>query len=215
MTTPKKGVPTTVAAREPDLPRQEPQKDLSEKECDPPAAAWSEPSPPKLRRGQKPPTPPLRVPEFKDPSEPRLSANFTERELGVEGAEARVKANARYLCEKILEPIRAKYRMPVFVTSAYRDPAHNAQVGGKSKSFHLYEYDRCAADFKVVGIPVTTVFDWLRLESGLPFDKVILEHHEGEPRIIHVQAFAKGEPRRLAFIGETGDAKVYTPVEVG
>lgn len=175
---------------------------------------WSDPVVKNLRRGEKARPEPMRVPEFKDPGEPRLSPNFTERELGVEWADARVKANARYLCEKLLEPIRAKYRMPVFVTSGYRDAAHNAQVGGKSKSFHLYEYDRCACDFKVVGIAAKTTFDWLRLESGLPFDKVILEYQEGEARIIHIQAFSKGEPRRRAFVGETGDTMVYTPVEV-
>ena len=180
-----------------------------------PREGWSEPPPPKASRSRKRQALPLLVPEFKDPKEPRLSPNFTECELGVEGADARVKANAKYLCEKLLEPIRAKYRMPVLVTSGFRDAAHNALVGGKSKSFHLYEYDRCAADFKVVGIPAVETFDWLRLESGLPFDKVILEYQEGEARIIHLQAFAKGEPRRLAFVGETGDAKVYTPMEVG
>jgi hypothetical protein len=104
--------------------------------------------------------------------------------------------------------------MPVCVTSGYRDPVHNAKVGGKGKSFHLYEFDRCAADFKVMGIPAQDTFDWLRLESGLPFDKVILEYHEGEPRIIHIQAYAQGEPRRLAYIGETGAGRMYTPVEV-
>lgn len=157
---------------------------------------------------------PLEVPEFKDPDSPRLSAHFTEAELGVSDADERIKANARFLCEQLLEPIRDKYRMPLCVTSGYRDPAHNAKVGGKSRSFHLYEFDCCAADFKVLGVPAQQTFDWLRLESGLPFDKVILEYHEGEARIIHIQARASGPPRRLAFVGETGDGQAYTPVEV-
>ncbi len=155
------------------------------------------------------------VPEFKDPNDPRLSFHFNESELGVEGADARVKANARYLCEKLLEPIRAKYGLPVFVTSGYRNTEHNQRVGGKSKSFHLYDGDRCAADFKVIGIGVAETFDWLRLESGLPFDKVILESKDGTPTIIHIQAMAKAEPRRLAYVGETGAGKDYRPVEVG
>lgn len=154
------------------------------------------------------------LPEFKDPAALRLSPNFTEDELGVSGADERVKANARFLCQELLEPIRTKYCAPVFVTSGFRDAGHNAQVGGKSRSFHLYESDRCAADFKVLGVSAQETFDWLRLESGLPFDKVILEYHEGEARIIHIQAFARGEPRRLAYIGETGDGHQYTPVEV-
>ena len=155
------------------------------------------------------------IPEFKDPKDPRLTVHFTELELGVEGCDARVKANARYLCEKILEPIRAEFGLPVFVTSGYRSPEHNAQVGGKGKSFHLYQGDRCAADFKVIGVAVQETFDWLRLHSGLPFDKVILEYQDGEPRIIHVQAMVKTEPRRLAYVGETGGAREYAQVDVG
>lgn len=155
------------------------------------------------------------LPEFKNPVLPRLSPNFTEEELNVVGADRRIQANASFLCREILEPIRAKYGLPLCVTSGYRDPTHNAQVGGKSRSFHLYEFDRCAADFKVVGVPVRETFDWLRLESDLPFDKVILEHQQGEPRIIHIQALANSAPRRLAYIGETGDGQQYTPVEVG
>jgi hypothetical protein len=165
------------------------------------------------RVGAVPVVPPL-LPEFRDPRKATLSPHFTEAELGVEGADARVKANARYLCQALLEPIRAKYNRAVFVTSGYRDPGHNAQIGGKSKSFHLFEFDRCAADFKVLGVPAQETFDWIRLESKLPFDKVILEYHGDEARIIHIQAFAKGEPRRLAYIGETGDAQEYRPVEV-
>jgi zinc D-Ala-D-Ala carboxypeptidase len=155
-----------------------------------------------------------RVPEFKDPLAARLSPNFTEAELNVVGADRRIKANASFLCRELLEPIRARYGLPLCVTSGYRDPEHNAQVGGKSRSFHLYEFDHCAADFKVVGVPVKDTFDWLRLESGLPFDKVILEHHDGEARVIHIQAVAKSEPRRLAYVGETGAGQQYSPVEV-
>jgi len=158
---------------------------------------------------------PATVPEFKDPHQPRLSPHFTEAELGVEDAPERVKENARYLCREILEKVRDKYGQPVFVTSGYREPRHNHAVGGKASSFHLYEMDRCAADFKVLGVDVVETFDWLRLESGLPFDKVILEFQDGEPCIIHVQATARTAPRRLAYVGQTGAGAEYTPVEVG
>lgn len=173
------------------------------------------PQPGYRRKSPAPEFRPPTVPEFKDPDDPRLSFHFTESELGVEQADERVKANARYLCEKLLEPIRAKYGLPVFVTSGYRNPEHNRRVGGKGKSYHLYEGDRCAADLKVIGISVQETFDWLRLESRLPFDKVILEHQDGVPTIIHLQATVKSEPRRLAYVGETGDGREYRPVEVG
>lgn len=167
------------------------------------------------KKARVPVRPAPAVPEFKDPQQARLSPHFTEAELGVQGAGERIKENARYLCREILERVRDKYDLPVFVTSGYRDPVRNYVVGGKASSFHLYEMDRCAADFKVLGVDVVETFDWLRLESGLPFDKVILEYQDGEPCIIHVQATARTTPRRLAYVGGTGTSTDYQPVEVG
>jgi hypothetical protein len=59
------------------------------------------------------------------------------------------------------------------------------------------------------------LFDWLRLESKLPFDKVIFEKNKAEvPACVHIQIDRLNPPRRQAFIGHTGAATVYTPVEV-
>lgn len=144
-----------------------------------------------------------------------MTPHFTAAELRVEGEEDRIQENAKWLCVNLLEPIRAKFG-PLSVTSGYRDPKRNELAGGKGTSFHLYTADHCAADFIPMDAPMTEVFRWIRMDSGLPFDKVILEHNPRTkaPACIHIQGFAKGEPRRLAYLGETGDAKSYQPVEV-
>jgi hypothetical protein len=144
----------------------------------------------------------------------RLTEHFTARELRVPDAPARIKANARALCAQILEPIRAHFGRPLVITSGYRSPERNRAAGGKRRSFHRYEGGHAAADFKIPGVPITEVFDWLRLESGLPFDKAILESSGGVPVVIHVQIDRDRIPRRLAYTGATGDATRYQPVEV-
>ena len=64
------------------------------------------------------------------------------------------------------------------------------------------------------------VFDWIRLESGLQFDKVILESHppppegDGKPAAVHIQVDTLQAPRRLAYTGSTGAGTVYTPQTV-
>lgn len=143
-----------------------------------------------------------------------LTANFSERELDVEECSMEVKGAARILCCEILEKVRAKYSMPVFVTNGYRSPEHNKEVGGKEDSWHLYIDGKAACDFKVIGADIVQVFDWMRLESGLKFDKLILEYSHGKPAVIHVQIHINEAARRLAYIGETGDAKKYKPVPV-
>lgn len=144
-----------------------------------------------------------------------LTANFSEHELGVDSAEERIRENARFLSEKLLEPIRAHYAKPLFVHDGYRPPEHNHQVGGKPTSWHLFEGTRAAADIHVEQLPLTELFRWIRMESKLPFDKVILEHSfDGIPRCVHLQIDRQAGPRRLAYIGSTGDGQSYTPVEV-
>lgn len=143
-----------------------------------------------------------------------MSQNFSQAELRVEGAEQRVQDNAEWLCENVLEPIRRKWG-PLAITSGYRPPARNQAAGGKPTSFHLFEADQAACDFKPMAAEIVEVFDWMRLESGLPIDKVILEHDKyGKPHIIHAQVFTKNKPRREAYLGGMGDAHDYQRVEM-
>jgi hypothetical protein len=156
-----------------------------------------------------------------------LTNHFTEAELDVEHAPIEVKGAARVLCYELLEPIRAKFG-PLKVTSGYRPPERNAAAGGKQTSFHLYLDGKAAADFQVMtpGVCLQECFDWIRLKSGLKFDKVILEYPPGsfpngvllagvKPRCIHIQLHVNMPPRRLAFVGETGASQIYLPVTVG
>lgn len=144
----------------------------------------------------------------------RLTEHFSEEELGVAGCEARLIANADYLCMSVLEAIHLKFGT-VRVHDGYRDPGHNARVGGKTASYHLFEDGHAAADVDAQAVPIHTVFDWLRLESELPFDKVILEvNAQGVPACVHVQVDRLVAPRRLAYTGHTGAGAVYEPAEV-
>ena len=147
-----------------------------------------------------------------------LTPHFSQEELGVAGAERRVIDNATFLCAIVLEPIRQHFQAPVNIHDGYRPPDHNARVGGKIDSFHLYEGGHAAADFDVNGDKSPTykqVFDWIKLESHLPFDKVILERNAtGADATIHIQVDRNAPPRRQAFTGDTGNGQVYTQVEV-
>ena len=149
----------------------------------------------------------------------KLTEHFTAQELRVADACTEVQGAARILCHELLEPIRARFG-PLRITSGYRPPARNKSAGGKPTSFHLYEDGKAAADFRpeTPGICLQEVFDWIRLESGLKFDKVILERGHQERHefddCIHIQTHINEAPRRLAFTGETGAGQVYTPAHV-
>lgn len=66
---------------------------------------------------------------------PHLSNNFVVDELRSHGnGDCFVKRDLL----KALEDLRARLNMPVHVIDAYRDPQHNAAVGGASDSMHLW-----------------------------------------------------------------------------
>ena len=146
----------------------------------------------------------------------QLSPNFADTELGVEQAPVQVVVNATCLCDKLLEPIRAHFGGPVGLSCGWRPPAHNAAVGGKKDSQHLYLGGNSAGDIEKLSVPLQEGFDWIRLESGLPFDQLILEGSNSTPRCIHISYnSARTAQRRQALTGSTGAGKVYIPVKVG
>lgn len=144
----------------------------------------------------------------------QLSEHFTDKEFGVVGVAQQIICNAQFICNKFLEPIRYHFNQPLRIHDGYRDAAHNIRVGGKPNSWHLYEGWNAAVDFDVLNVGIREAFDWIRLSSALPFDKVILETSCGLPRCIHLQVSSLQQPRRLAYIGGTGNSTNYNPVEV-
>jgi hypothetical protein len=143
----------------------------------------------------------------------QLTPHFADTELGVAGCAQNLIDNATYIATQLLEPIRAQFG-PVSVDDGYRDPAHNARVGGKPDSYHLFNGGQSAADIQVSGATLQMLFDWIRLTSGLPFDKVILEYSGNLPECVHLQIDSQAAPRRLAYTGSTGAGTIYLPAEV-
>jgi len=129
-----------------------------------------------------------------------------------------------FLCRDLLEPIRARFLKPLKITSGYRSSGKNTGIGGSEKSQHVAQYNSeeekqqyCATDFQMSGVSLVTIFDWIRLESGLPFDQVILEYGQAAEvetdDCIHISWTRR--PRRMALVGATKNRAPYVRVEVG
>ena len=92
--------------------------------------------------------------------------------------------NARYLIDKVLDPLREWYGKPIYINSGYRCPELNKAVGGVEGSFHL---TGCAADIDVHDLGENKKL-FAYIKDNLPFTEL---GWEGGGRWVHV-ALVKG-----------------------
>lgn len=140
----------------------------------------------------------------------QISKNFVREEFE-HGALMPEECTQSYtaLCQLILEPIRAVFAKRIVITSGYRSPQTNQQAHGVANSQHVATAEYCAADFFVEGMEhdMRPVFDWVRLDSGLPFDQVTLEHgSHGD--VVHI-SWARQGWRLQALEGATHNQTAY------
>ena len=141
-----------------------------------------------------------------------MTVSPTAKRLGIPNTPtAEHIENMRYCCEKILEPVRAKFG-PVTINSSYRAPLVNKAVGGSKTSQHV---NGQAIDFEVKGVSNKVVADWVA--DNLEFDQVILEFYTaGDKNSGWVHASIKKgggnrKQRLIATKSKAGGTK-YSPV---
>lgn len=96
--------------------------------------------------------------------------------------------NLKWLCVKILEPLRGKVG-PILVSSGYRSLAVNTKVGGASNSAHILGQ---AADISVPNMTVEQLYQLIKT-TALPFDQLIQEFNAW----VHIQYKRDTQPPRL------------------
>ena len=78
--------------------------------------------------------------------------------------------NLTDLCYAVLEPVRAKFEKPVFITSGYRSEQLCEAIGSKKTSQHTRGE---AVDFEIMGISNLQLALWI--QNNCDFDQLILE----------------------------------------
>jgi hypothetical protein len=119
--------------------------------------------------------------------------------------------NLKILCEKILQPIRDFYGMPVSVSSGYRSAALCEAVGSSSKSQHTKGQ---AADFEIFGVANKDLADFV--VKNLDYDQCILEFwNENEPNSgwVHCSFNVSGNRKQFLKAEKLNGRVVYTVLE--
>ena len=108
--------------------------------------------------------------------------------------------NMKYLCDKILEPVRNFFGKPVTINSSYRNPEVNKAVGGVPTSQHS---NGEACDFEIMGIDNKIVADYVA--DNLEHDQVILEfYNDGDKNSgwVHASIKRNGQNRRQKLLAK-------------
>jgi hypothetical protein len=95
-------------------------------------------------------------------------------------------ANFMLLAEKIFEPIREHFGVPIHISSGYRSKELNAKIGGSETSQHCKgQAIDIDMDGSTNGVTNADVFNYIK--DNLPFDQLIWEFgNDNNPDWVHV-----------------------------
>lgn len=130
-----------------------------------------------------------------------LAPNFTFEEMTRTNHRSLLERNRREALPSMealtatalmLQKIRNHFGAPVIVNSGFRCEKLNQAIGGSVTSQHMKGE---AADFRVLGIDLQEVFDWICQDSGILFGQLILEGIvANQPSWIHISLGAPWRP---------------------
>ena len=100
--------------------------------------------------------------------------------------------NLKYLCEKILEPLRQHFGV-VRINSGFRCPVLNLRVNGVGNSQHLFGE---AADIHCYNVYIARkYFDFIT--NHCPYDQLLFEYRKGGSFWIHVSLKRNEKNRKM------------------
>lgn len=121
-------------------------------------------------------------------------------------------ANLKVIAEKIFQPIRENFRVPIHISSGYRSKALNTAIGGSLTSQHCTGE---ALDIDMDGSPhgVTNADVFNFIKDKLLFDQIIAEFPKnGNPDWVHVSYKVKGSNRKQVLVAKKINGKTtYLP----
>jgi len=120
--------------------------------------------------------------------------------------------NFKVLAEKIFEPIREHFAVPIHISSGYRSKALNSAIGGSATSQHCSgEAIDIDMDGSAHGVTNAQVFNYIK--DNLEFDQLIWEFGtDTAPDWVHVSYNNGGKQRKQILKAvKAGGKTSYAP----
>lgn len=105
-------------------------------------------------------------------------------------------ANLKLLAEKVFEPLRNHFGVPIYISSGYRSEALNKAIGGSKTSQHCSgEALDIDMDGSTNGVTNKMIFDYIK--DHLQVDQLIWEFGtDSNPDWVHVSYESTGRQRK-------------------
>jgi len=117
-------------------------------------------------------------------------------------------AAAKLLCEKVFEPLRLHFGVPIHISSGYRSGALNRAVKGSASSQHC-KAEAFDLDADRYGkITNAQIFEYIK--ENITFDQMIWEFgNDSQPDWVHVSYKAKGNRGQILKAKKINGSTVY------
>jgi hypothetical protein len=120
--------------------------------------------------------------------------------------------NFKLLAEKVFEPIRAHFGVPIHISSGYRSKELNDAIGGSQTSQHskgqAIDIDM---DGSTNGVTNKMIFDFIK--DKLDFDQLIWEFGtDKNPDWVHVSYTKAGNRKQKLKAVRSGAKTTYLPI---
>ncbi len=118
--------------------------------------------------------------------------------------------NFKLLAEKVFQPIREHFGVPIHISSGYRSKALNESIKGSSTSQHCSGE---AIDIDMDGTDIKNVEIFNFIKDNLEFDQLIWEFGtDANPDWVHVSYESTGKQRKMILKAvKKGNATTYVP----
>lgn len=116
--------------------------------------------------------------------------------------------NFKKLAEKVFQPIRDHFGVPIHISSGYRSKALNTAIKGSSSSQHC-KGEAIDIDMDATSITNKQIFDFIK--QNLEFDQLIWEFGtNSNPDWVHVSYKSTGKQRKQILKAvKKGNATTY------
>ena len=117
--------------------------------------------------------------------------------------------NMQVLAEKIFEPLREHFGVPIAINSFFRSQKLNKAIGGATGSQHT-QGRAIDVDDTLGGVSNKQMFDWIR--ENLNFDQLIWEFgNDNNPDWVHISYVSESENRKRVLRASRKNGKtIYT-----